>query len=127
MERLGISTSSQTSNSTAPRVFTFVLSASNTGVCSVGQLMIVGLDTFTFNSYARYSNVTVMGNGDGSKFSEGECLIYENSSLGTPTITVEIEPISLGSPRNNLKVTITPPSSLTIKWSVYYENLSFVI
>lgn len=127
MEKIGIFNNVQTSTSTSPLTFTLTMANANTGVASVGELIILGMNTATFNSYCRYSTFLLFGNNNGSDFSDGECLIYESNNISAPTITVDIEPIGGGNTRNNLKVVITPGNSASTKWNVYYNNLSFTI
>jgi hypothetical protein len=122
MEKLGIYTTKTTSTSTSAFTVELVVSGRDVGVGTIGNIMIVGVNT-SFNSYAKYYNFTGVGTPDGASFSYSDCVIYETSNISGTTVSIDFFPTL--DVNYILEVTITPGSSTSTTWSVYYRDESF--
>lgn len=122
MKKLGVYTARATSTSTSAFTMQLIVSGRNVGVGTIGNIMVVGVSN-AFNSYAKYYNFTGIGTPDGTSFSYSDCLIYEASNISGTTVSIDFFPTI--DVIYILEVTITPGSSTTTTWSVYYRDESF--
>jgi hypothetical protein len=123
MEKLGIYTIKTTSASTSAFVIELDISGTGVGIGTIGDLIVAGVNT-SFNSYVKHHNFTGVGTADGSAFSHSSCVVYEASNISGTTVSIDFIKNTVDSPYA-IEVTITPGSSTSTTWSVYYRDESF--
>jgi hypothetical protein len=121
MKNLGIYTQKVTTTSTSTTTIELSLVGRDVGISTIGNLIIVGVNT-SFNSYAKYYNFRGISVPNGALYSFDTCEIYETSNISGTSVSVDFFPIT--GINYILEVKITPGSSLTTNWSVYYKDES---
>lgn len=123
MEKLGIYSQTTTTASTSSFTVSFEMARAGDGFASQGNVYVVGV-TVNYTSYASYWNYISFFQPDNAQSSESICNLYENSNISGTTVSVSLLP-SAGGSSSELQITVTPGSSTSTKWSVYYKDLYY--
>lgn len=123
MDRLGTFASITNSSSTTPFNSNIVLAQAGVGFCSTGQIYIVGI-TSGYNVFAEYYNFMAICRLDGSLFSSNSYRIYSMNN-NSSSASISFTPTNGINTRSELKVTITPGSNTSTRWSVYYKDFYY--
>lgn len=125
MQKLGIYSQTTTTASTSSFTVSFEIAPAETGFASQGNVYVVGVTT-GYSSYASYWNYISFFQPDNGQSSESICNLYENGNISGTTVSVSLSPSASGSP-SELLITVTPGSSTSTKWSVYYKDFYYEI
>jgi hypothetical protein len=121
MQKLGIYTSTIETTSTTPIVSSISIAPLETSLATIGNIVVVGL-TVGYTSYVKYYNLLSFGTSDFSLFSNDTCVLYESVGISGTSVSVDVQPVDN---KYTLEVTITPGSSTTTKWTVYYRDFYY--
>jgi hypothetical protein len=126
MDFLGIYTQTTTSTSTSLFAIDLPIGTKDVGISTLGNVVVTGLLS-NYNSYTKYFSFVAYCSPDGSISNTGNCNLYEASNISGTTVTLDFVPTGTIDSSSYLRVNITPGSSSTIKWTVYFKDCSYNI